>query len=55
MRILLMYKAKGTYYCCSSVIFAIYPNRGIISTSIPVKKFPFYTQDGTIKLVEKPT
>ena len=50
-----MYKAKGTYYCCSSRIFAIYPSSGIIPTSIPVKKFSLYIQDGTIKLVKKPT
>ena len=54
MKILLMYKAKRTYYCCSTRILAIYLNSGIIPTSIPVKKFPLYIQDGTIKLVEKP-
>lgn len=49
-----MYKTGGAYCCCSSRIFAIYPSSGIIPTSLPVKKFPFYIQDGTIKLVEKP-
>ena len=55
MRILTMYEARGTYYCYFTRIFAIYPNSVIIPTSLFVKKFSEYIQDGTIKLVEKPT
>ena len=54
MKILLMYKAAGTYFCYRTKVIAIYPNNSIVTTSIPVKKFPLYIQDGTIKLVEKP-
>ena len=54
MRILLVYASKGTCYCCSTQIFAIYPNSAIIPTAISIKKFPLYIEDGTIKLIEKP-
>ena len=55
MRILSMYEAKGTYYCYFTRIFAIYPNRVIIPTSLYTKTFSKCIQNETIKLVEKPT
>ena len=50
-----MYGAKGTYYCYFTRIFTIYPNSVIIPTSLYAKSFSKYIQNGTIKLIEKPT
>lgn len=57
MELLLTYNASGaaTCFCCYHKVIAVYPNKAVIPTSVRMERFPLYIQDGTVKLIEKPT